>query len=382
MRLGIDASNIRAGGGGVAHLREVLTAADPNAVGIDEVFVWAGRDTLATLPDRTWLRRMHDPQLDAGLVRRTAWRFFALDKQLKEHGADVLFVPGGIYTGRFRPFVTMSQNMLPFQAGERQRYGWSLGRLRLELIRRAQSRTFRAADSVIFPTDTGRRIVGEQIDLPDNQVSLIYCGVNNDYRMKPREQKPIAAYSIDVPFKWIYVSRVEPYKHQWNVVAAVGTLRREGLPVALDLVGNGAAATHKRLRAAVAEWDPNGDYVRELGTVAEVVENLKEADGAVFASSCETPGFVLLESMAAGLPIACADRSAMPEVLADGGEYFDPEDPTSIADAMRRMLNSPERRLELANTAFARSQKYTWTDCARDTLRLIADTAKSHRRQA
>lgn len=360
----------------MAHLRELLTAADPGAVGINEVFVWSGRETLDTLPERPWLHPLHDARLDAGLVRRTAWRLLNLDKQLRQHGADVLFAPGGIYTGRFRPFVTMSQNMLPFQAGERQRYGLSMARLRLELIRRAQSRTFRTANGIVFPTDFGKRTVEQQVDLSRSHPAMIPCGVNERFRLSPTEQRPIDHYSLENPFRWLYASRVEPYKHQWNVVAAVGALRREGWPVALDLVGNGSGTAHHRLVAAIAEWDPGGEYVRDLGTVPDVLANLKEADGVIFASSCETPGFVLLESMAAGLPIACSDTSAMPEVLGEGGEYFQPEDPASIADALRRMLKSPERRLELATTAFARSHTYTWTDCARDTMRLIAEAAR------
>lgn len=41
MRLGIDASNIRTGGG-VTHLIELLRAAKPQEHGFDEVIVWGG----------------------------------------------------------------------------------------------------------------------------------------------------------------------------------------------------------------------------------------------------------------------------------------------------------------------------------------------------
>ena len=46
--------------------------------------------------------------------------FFSTQKksQISSHipnKCDILFVPGGIYHGGFRPFVTMSQNLLPFE---------------------------------------------------------------------------------------------------------------------------------------------------------------------------------------------------------------------------------------------------------------------------
>ena len=50
----------------------------------------------------------------------------------------------------------------------------------------------------------------------------------------------------------------------------------------------------------------------------------------IFASSCESSSCVLIENMASGLPIACSNRGPMPEVLKDGGVYFDPEKPIDI----------------------------------------------------
>ena len=48
MILGIDASNIRAGGG-VTHLQNLLQFAVPEKVGIKKVIVWGGKNTLDQL---------------------------------------------------------------------------------------------------------------------------------------------------------------------------------------------------------------------------------------------------------------------------------------------------------------------------------------------
>ena len=53
LTLGIDASNIRAGGG-VTHLAELLRAAVPAEHGFDEVIVWSNEGTLAKLDERPW----------------------------------------------------------------------------------------------------------------------------------------------------------------------------------------------------------------------------------------------------------------------------------------------------------------------------------------
>ena len=54
MILGIDASNIRAGGG-VTHLRNLLQYGCPSDVGIKKVIVLSGKKTLDQLPERDWL---------------------------------------------------------------------------------------------------------------------------------------------------------------------------------------------------------------------------------------------------------------------------------------------------------------------------------------
>ena len=48
LTIGIDASNIR-GGGGVTHLVELLRGFDPEGLGITRVVVWSGTKTLQAL---------------------------------------------------------------------------------------------------------------------------------------------------------------------------------------------------------------------------------------------------------------------------------------------------------------------------------------------
>jgi len=69
MFIGIDASNIRAGGG-VIHLVHILTDGDPTRHDIQTVYVWANCDTARKLPDRSWLRVIADSRLNRSLQDR------------------------------------------------------------------------------------------------------------------------------------------------------------------------------------------------------------------------------------------------------------------------------------------------------------------------
>lgn len=85
---------------------------------------------------------------------------------------------------------------------------------------------------------------------------------------------------------------------------------------------------------------------------------------------------VLLEAMASGLPIACSNRGAMPEVLGEAGVFFDPEQPEDIARALRELMGSLHLRTKLAQAGYESAQQYSWGHCADQTFAFLADVAQ------
>ena len=72
--------------------------------------------------------------------------------------------------------------------------------------------------------------------------------------------------------------------------------------------------------------------------------------------------------MAAGLPTACSNMSAMSEILGDSGIYFDPLDPYSIANNLKILIESQELRLKNGSTSIIKAKKYSWSNCADQTF--------------
>lgn len=374
--LGIDAANLRRGGG-VTHLVEFLGAAEPSQHGFSEIVIWSGNATLDRLPNRPWLRKVNPPALNGGLISRTWWQRNGLSAAARGAGCDVLFVPGGSFAGSFRPVVAMSQNLLPFEWSELRRYGLSSFTAKLLLLRQVQARTFRHADGVIFLTDYARQVVSDVVGRFDGQTTIIAHGIDHRFSAPPRRQRAIGEYSAADPFRLVYVSTVDLYKHQGEVVRAVAALRSRGLPVALDLIGPAYPRALRALEATLDAVDPKREWTRYLGPVPhEDLHNLyQRADLGIFASSCENQPIILLETMAAGLPIACSDRGPMPAMLGPAGTYFDPENSESIATALARLIESPKRRHDAAADAFERAATYSWPISAAKTLNFLADVA-------
>jgi glycosyltransferase involved in cell wall biosynthesis len=376
MILGIDASNIRAGGG-VTHIAELLNFAEPTKFGFEKVVLWAGSATLAHIQDRDWLVKEHDSKLDRSLPWRMLWQRFHLKKSAKLAGCDLLFVPGGVDTSGFSPIVAMSQNLLPFTQREMRRYGWNYTFFRFLILRWVQARIFRRAKGVIFLSHYARKRVLQITGELSGQISIIPHGVDSRFRMEPKEQHSISTYSLSNPYKILYVSIINVYKHQWNVVEAVSLLRQQGLSLTLDLVGPAYPSALERLKRSLVRFDPEGRWVNYQGVIpySDLHQVYAGADLGVFASSCENMPNILLETMAAGLPIACSNHGPMPEVLGDSGVYFDPEEPKDIARALRELIGSPHLREQKANTSYRAVQHYSWERCASDTFTFLSKIA-------
>jgi len=264
--------------------------------------------------------------------------------------------------------------MLPFEWRELRRYGWSWVTLKLLILRFVQARTFRRASGLIFLTQYARSMVMHVIKTTDGDIAMIPHGVNELFIHPPREQVPINRYSVTRPFRVVYVSIIDVYKHQWHVAKAVAKLRREGFPVVLDLVGPAYASALNWLKKTMNRIDPAGEFVQYSGPALYDKLHLKyaQADLCLFASSCENMPNILLEGMASGLPIACSNRGPMPEVLGETGVYFDPENPEDIARALRKLIDSPELRTKTAKASFERAQSYSWKRCAQETFAFLS----------
>jgi glycosyltransferase involved in cell wall biosynthesis len=378
MILGIDASNLRAGGS-VTHLVNFLRAADPQVHGFERVIVWGCAATLSKIEEQYWLCKVHDPLLDRSLPYRVFWQRFRLKKLAKHAECDVLFVPGGSDASGFKPMVTMSRNLLPFEWREMRRYGLSRLSLKLALLRFTQSMTFRKANAVIFLTQYARDTVLQIIGTLPGKIATIPHGVDPRFSCAPRPQRKLEEFNESNPCRVLYVSIVDAYKHQWHVAEAVAQLRTSGFPVTLDLVGPAYAPAMERLNETLQRVDPEARFIRYRGAVPhEELHGLyAAADINVFASSCENMPNILLEGMASGLPIACSNRGPMPEVLGDAGVYFDPEQPDEIAEAIRTLIESSELKTEKAQAAYERAQQFSWARCADATLGFLAQVCRA-----
>jgi glycosyltransferase involved in cell wall biosynthesis len=88
----------------------------------------------------------------------------------------------------------------------------------------------------------------------------------------------------------------------------------------------------------------------------------------VLPSRIEGFGLPVLEAMRHGTPVACANRTALPEVAGDAALLFDPDDQAAVTDAMRRLLEDEDLRDRLVERGRDRTRLLSWDRTAAATL--------------
>jgi glycosyltransferase involved in cell wall biosynthesis len=102
--------------------------------------------------------------------------------------------------------------------------------------------------------------------------------------------------------------------------------------------------------------------VKLIGFQSNVVIHLSQSNIFLMCSHAEGFGLAAAEAMACGLPVVISDVPGVREVVGidgKGGFLVDPQDPSSIAKKLRRLLLSPELRATMGEKSRLRAKRYS-----------------------
>lgn len=372
--LGVDAMNIR-DGGGLTHLREIISNIHDASLLFDQVIVWGNQTCLDALPHRPWLIKIQPLRENAGIIRTTLWQVFRLSSAAEKMDCSILFIAGGSSFTSFKPYVTICHNMLPFTENALQQYSFSGRRMKFELLRIIQLRTFRKSKGIIFLSNWAMQQLQTLINKPGLLYKVIPHGINSAFKVADRVHRNIADCNQEHPFTVVYISRIEPYKKQLDVVQYLKKVRlNTGWPIHLVLAG--LASDHSYFQQVFSQitiCNREENWINYMGAVS--YENLREiyssADMAVFASACENMPIILLEKMAAGLPIVCSNIAPMPDFLEEAGVLVDIDDEPGFLYRFQSLIENREQRVKLSQIAQTNAVKYEWSKTAKETFQFL-----------
>ena len=114
------------------------------------------------------------------------------------------------------------------------------------------------------------------------------------------------------------------------------------------------------------------DYIDQ----SELPNIYRKASVYVFPSKFETFGFTPLEAMSCGIPVACAQCSAMPEICGSNVLYFDPDDEEDIASKVYQILNNKSLKEKLITKGIEYATSFSWKNAVEKYLKIIRSFEK------
>ena len=169
---------------------------------------------------------------------------------------------------------------------------------------------------------------------------------------------------------------IHPRKNVEGLVEAFTLLKaRTGFPHLLVIAGR-TLWPYPRLYQKIAASAFAGD-IRVVGYVPadDVLPLYQGADLFVYPSFYEGWGLQVHEAMMAGVPVAVANNTTMPEIAGDAADTFDPYDTADMSRSMERMLTDTALRARLLARAAEQVKRFSWRQAAEGTLAVCASLA-------
>jgi glycosyltransferase involved in cell wall biosynthesis len=243
--------------------------------------------------------------------------------------------------------------------------------------RKMQQRKYRfaqdEADVVIAISESTKRDVVDNLEIPEDRVRVVHGGVGPQFRpIVDRETLTRALAPLGVvPGTYIvHVGTIEPRKNLVRLLEAYATVREMLPPPRPKLVLAGAAGWRVVEPFERIETLDLGSDVMYLGHVpAEVLPALY--NGALllaYPSLYEGFGLPPLEAMACGVPVVASNVSSIPEVVGDAGVLVEPRDTHALAEAIATLLDDSELRLSLGRAGVERAAHFSWERAATEVL--------------
>ncbi|HTW93478.1 MAG TPA: glycosyltransferase family 4 protein [Tepidisphaeraceae bacterium] len=270
---------------------------------------------------------------------RAIWR---LRRLIRQERFDTLF-SFLIHANAAAAVAAVGLDVRQFQSIQ---HPWPMPRWHWKLQRRIS----RQAERIIVPSPSvaaaARKLAGiaaEKIVIIRNAVDVAaFAGVPHHPNSPPRA---------------VFIGRLDPIKRIGDLLGAMTILNGA---VHLDIYGDGS---ERNKIVEEIEWRKVGEWVKLRGAVDDPRTALAEAALLVLPSQAEGFGLVLIEAMAAGVPVVASDVPGIRDVVTNGqtGLLIPVASPTALAAAIDRVcLNSDFRQSLIKNALGVVQTTYDW----------------------
>lgn len=361
----IDASSTSHFGGGMTYLKNLIRNIDNNV----EFQIISSRKVAANIEYQKNITFISHPLLNKDLISRVIFQLFFLDKLINEKSSILLSLSGD-YSGSFKPYIGVCQNMLLYEWKKTEGMNF-FERIKFKILRYRQIKSFNNSNGVIFLSKYAKKTVTKH--LVEINSSVINFGISKRFFM----DKKVKSKSKKI--KFLYVSSIHTYKNQLNLLYAFKEVLKFNRNICLKLIGPILSIKYfKKVENLMNEIN-NVDTVvtyKPLVSYNEIHNEYSSSDIFIFPSICENMPNILIEAMASNLPIISSKTEPMPEFLKKNALYFNPLDIDSIAKKILYSIDNLDELNKTAKKNVLNAKKYTWQNTATETLSFIEKIIK------
>ena len=307
--------------------------------------------------------------------RQWQWQHRELGPALVREGVDVFHAPAhwGLPWHSKVPAVATIHDLADRELPQH----FADAPLRDKLRHRAEEwLVVRRAARIITVSDYSARSIAKHLDVPAERIAVTVEGAAPAFNAGAAERadETIKAHGIHRPF-YACVGGFDARKNLIVLVEAIARLPREQRPP-IVLVGAPGPAAHQ-LMARAAELGVR-DAFKLAGTLSddELAALLSAAVSVVVPSTLEGFGLPVVEAMHVGTPAIVSDAGSLPEIAGDAAVVCPAENPDAFAAALRKLIDEPAVRSDLAAKARLRAAGFTWQRCAEQTLAVYDGVAR------
>lgn len=203
----------------------------------------------------------------------------------------------------------------------------------------------RSAHQLVTVSQFSARELDDVLGIPVSRFVIAGCAADALDEIEP--QRP--ALDIAKPF-YLVVGTLAAHK---NLTVPVEAIAASGRTVVVV----GASGDRKTFNELAL---PNGTVIAGRVEDSELAWLYRNARALVFPSKYEGFGMPPLEAQKLGCPVVTSFAASLPEVLGDGGLYFDPEDSSTLLTALDELESNDALAPTLRDRGFANADRYSW----------------------
>ena len=228
-------------------------------------------------------------------------------------------------------------------------------------------RVIKKCAGIITVSEFEKKRILEQLPSTSGRVQAIYNGIGEIFkRIDHQENQQQTRERYRLPRAYIlFLGNTDPKKNVHNTLLGYARYVRENrAPLPLVMVDYPAPLLYKNLDMwGIPEIRP---YVITPGYVVrgDLPAVYSMATLFLYPSLRESFGLPILEAMACGTPVITSDRASMPEVARDAAVLINPEKPNEIAQAIERLLEDADLRVQLIASGHQRAAEFSWRTMA------------------